>query len=133
MEHKNPTLLLLAMQEELGELAARWLAEHPGYEKSMEDTDPIPEEVGDLIHLILAFCNVQNINFEECVKTTIKKKAKKEKRIIFPRKARPCLPAGRLANPATTTFPRVQFVDRTDHFLYISKLAIDAILICTIS
>jgi len=29
----DPTLLLLAMQEELGELVGRWLAEHPGYEK----------------------------------------------------------------------------------------------------
>lgn len=73
----DPTLLLLAMQEELGELIARWLAEHPGYEKSMEDTDPIPEEVGDLLHLILAFCNTQNINFEDCVKATVRKRRKK--------------------------------------------------------
>jgi len=73
----NPTLLLLAMQEELGELTARWLAEHPGYEKSMEDTDPIPEEVGDLVHLILAFCNTQGINFEECVEATVTKRKKK--------------------------------------------------------
>ncbi|MFC1625623.1 MazG-like family protein [Patescibacteria group bacterium] len=73
----DPTLLLLAMQEELGELAARWLAEHPGYEKSIKDTDPIPEEVGDLVHLVLAFCNTQGINFEECVDATIKKRRKK--------------------------------------------------------
>jgi len=75
----DPTLLLLAMQEELGESAARWLVEHPGFEKSsIEDTDPIPEEVGDLIHLILAFCNTQDIDFEDCVKATIKKRRKKK-------------------------------------------------------
>lgn len=72
----DPTLLLLAMQEELGELAARWLVEHPGYEKSGGDTDPIPEEVGDLVHLILAFCNTQGINFEEWVENTIRKRRK---------------------------------------------------------
>ena len=64
------------MQEELGELVARWLAEHPGYEKSAEDTDPIPEEIGDLICLILAFCNTQDINYEKCVEATIKKRKK---------------------------------------------------------
>lgn len=81
-EHNNwdtdPTLLLLAIQEELGELTARWLAEHPGYEKSLEDTDPIPEEIGDLVHLILAFCNTQGINFEECVGATIEKRRKRD-------------------------------------------------------
>ena len=76
----DPTLLLLAMQEELGELAARWLAEHPGYEKSLKDTDPVPEEIGDLLQLALAFCNTQNINFEECVEATIEKRWKKKKK-----------------------------------------------------
>ena len=71
----DPTLLLLAMQEELGELAARYLAEHPGYKKSIDDTDPIPEEVGDLVHLILAFCNKTGINYEEAVRKTIKKRS----------------------------------------------------------
>jgi NTP pyrophosphatase (non-canonical NTP hydrolase) len=71
--HTDPTLLLLAMTEELGELAGRWLAENPGYKKSIRNTDPIPEEVGDLLNLILAFCNTQNLNFEECVRNTIKK------------------------------------------------------------
>jgi|GEM_PF-3083508 len=74
--HTDPTLLLLAMTEELGELAARWLAENPGYKKSIKDTGPIPEEVGDLLNLVLAFCNTQNLNFEECVRNTIKKRSK---------------------------------------------------------
>lgn len=74
----DPTLLLLAMQEELGELVGRWLAEHPGYEKSIEDTDPIPEEVGDLVHLILAFCNTQGIDVAEAVEATIEKRWKGE-------------------------------------------------------
>ena len=74
----DPALLLLAMQEELGELAARWLVEHPGYEKSDENTDPIPEEVGDLVHLILAFCNTQNIDYEKCVLNTVEKRTKKK-------------------------------------------------------
>lgn len=72
----DPTLLLLAMQGELGELVGRWLAEHPGYKKSLHDTDPVPEEVGDLVHLILAFCNTQGINFEESVRSTINKRKK---------------------------------------------------------
>ena len=54
----SPELLLLAMQEELGEVAGRFLAEHPGYKKSLKGTDPIPEEIGDLLTLILAFCNI---------------------------------------------------------------------------
>ena len=69
----DPTFLLIAMQEELGELSARYWAEHPDYKKSLKDTDPIPEEVGDLIHLILAFCNKMEINYEECVVNTINK------------------------------------------------------------
>ncbi len=73
----DPTLLLLAIQKELSELTARWLAEHPGYEKSMEDTDPIPEEIGDLVYFALAFCNAQGINFEECVEATIEKRGRK--------------------------------------------------------
>ncbi|MFH1895947.1 MAG: MazG nucleotide pyrophosphohydrolase domain-containing protein [bacterium] len=72
----DPTLLILAMQEELGELAARWLNEHPGYEKSGKDTDLIFEEIGDLTHLILAFCNTQNLDFEKCVENTIAKRRK---------------------------------------------------------
>jgi len=75
----EPTLLLLAMQEELGELAARWLAEHPGYEKSLDDTGSIVEEVGDLAHLIMAFCNTQGIDLEECVEATIEKRRKSKK------------------------------------------------------
>lgn len=78
----DPTLLLLAMQEELGELAARWLAQHPGYEKPIKDTDPIPEEIGDLTHLILAFCNTQRINFEKCVEETIRKRKKINKKTV---------------------------------------------------
>lgn len=74
----DPTLLLLAMQEELGELVGRWLAEHPGYKKNIADTDPIPEEIGDLVHLILAFCNTLGIDFEECVQATIKKRKKQK-------------------------------------------------------
>ena len=72
----DPTLLIVAMQEELGELCARWLAEHPGYEKSTKETDPIEEETGDLINLILAFCNTQGIDFEEAVRATIRKRKK---------------------------------------------------------
>ena len=76
--HTDPTLLLLAMTEELGELAARWLAEHPGYKKTSKHTDPIPEEVGDLLNLVLAFCNTQGLNFEDCVRNTTKKRLKQK-------------------------------------------------------
>lgn len=69
-----PELLLIAMQEELGEIAGRFLAEHPGYKKSVHDQDPIPEEVGDLVTLVLAFCNKQGINFEKWVLNTINKR-----------------------------------------------------------
>ncbi len=30
----TPELLLIAMQEELGEISGRFLAEHPGYKKT---------------------------------------------------------------------------------------------------
>ena len=69
-----PELLLLAMQEELGEICGRFLAKHPGYKKSLNNTDPIPEEIGDLITLIFAFCNKTNIDPEEWVLNTINKR-----------------------------------------------------------
>lgn len=69
-------LLLIAMQEELGEISARFLVEHPGYKKSPEDTDPISEEVGDLITLILAFCNKMNIDSEKSTRNSIMKRSK---------------------------------------------------------
>ncbi len=72
----EPELLLLAMQEELGEICARFLAEHPGYKKNIKNTDPIPEEIGDLLTLIFAFCNKTGINPEEWVENTIKKRSK---------------------------------------------------------
>ena len=61
----TPELLLITMQEELGEISGKLLAERSGYKKSLEDTDPMPEEIGDLLTLILAFCNKMNINPEE--------------------------------------------------------------------
>lgn len=70
----DSSLLLLAMQEELGEVCARFLAEHPGYKKSDSGTDPIPEEIGDLLTLILAFCNKEGINAEEWLENTINKR-----------------------------------------------------------
>lgn len=76
----DPTLLIVAMQEELGELCARWLVEHPGYEKSAGDTDPVEEEIGDLVNLILAFCNKQGIDFETAVRNTIKKRRRVQSR-----------------------------------------------------
>lgn len=71
-----PELLLIAMQEELGEISGRFLAEHPGYKKSLGNTDPIPEEIGDLLTLIFAFCNKKGIDPEEWVNNTIKKRSK---------------------------------------------------------
>ena len=71
-----PELLLIAMQEELGEISARFLAEHPGYKKSIKDTDPIEEEIGDLLTLIFAFCNKMNIDPEKWVNNTIDKRSK---------------------------------------------------------
>ncbi len=79
----DPTLLLVAMQEELGELCARWFYEHPGYEKSSKHVeDSIEEEVGDLVNLIIAFCNTQNIDFEKAVRETIKKRRKQHLRNV---------------------------------------------------
>lgn len=71
-----PELLLIAIQEELGEISGRFLAEHPGYKKGLGDTDPIPEEVGDLITLIFAFCNKMDIDPEKWVNNTIQKRSK---------------------------------------------------------
>ncbi len=70
----DPTLLLLAMQEELGELCASYLAAHPGYKKNASNEGSIQEEVGDLVHLILAFCNKVGIDYEKCVMHTVNKR-----------------------------------------------------------
>lgn len=64
----DPALLLLAMQKEFGELVGNI----PAYKKNIADTDSIPEEIEDLVSLILAFCNTLGIDFEECVQATIK-------------------------------------------------------------
>lgn len=74
----NPEFLLLAMQEELGEVCARFLAEHPGYKKSFSGTSPIPEEIGDLLTLLFAFCNKTGIDPEKWVNNTIKKRSKQK-------------------------------------------------------
>jgi hypothetical protein len=75
------TLLLVLMQEKLGKLSARCLTEqHPGHEKPTTDTDPVSEGVGDLLQVILAFCNARGINFEDSVKSAIGKKKKKQKK-----------------------------------------------------
>ena len=66
-------LLLLAMQEELGELTGAYLQSKDGYKKIERDGVSIKEEVGDLGNLLLAFCNAQNLDFDECVQSTIKK------------------------------------------------------------
>jgi len=71
-----PELLLIAMQEELGEIAGRFVAEHPDYKKSLNGTNPIPEEVGDLVTLILAFCNKMDIDAEEWVSNILQKRKK---------------------------------------------------------
>lgn len=73
----KPELLIIAMQEELGELSSRFLAEHPGYEKDINKTHPIPEEVGDLLTLILAFCNKMGIDASASIENTITKRKKK--------------------------------------------------------
>jgi NTP pyrophosphatase (non-canonical NTP hydrolase) len=62
------------MQGELGELCARWLYER--YEKTTDHADPLEMEVGDLVNLIIAFCNTQDIDFENAVRQTIKKRRK---------------------------------------------------------
>lgn len=71
----DPLLLILAFMGEMGELASRVLAESPDYEKSLDRTHPIPEELGDLGNLLLAICNVYGVNFEDVVRATIAKKS----------------------------------------------------------
>jgi NTP pyrophosphatase (non-canonical NTP hydrolase) len=73
-----PELLLIAIQEELGEICASFLADDPRYKKAPKDIDSIEEEIGDLILLIFAFCNKMDIDPEEWVENTIKKMEKRE-------------------------------------------------------
>ena len=47
-----------------------------GYKKSIDDTYPISEEIGDFVHLILAFCNKTGTDYEKEVRNTIKKRDK---------------------------------------------------------
>ncbi len=72
----DSTLLIVAMGEELGELCARWLAEHPDYEKNLEDTDDLIDNIGDLGQLVLAFCNNEGIDFAEAVRSSLEKRKK---------------------------------------------------------
>jgi len=73
-----PELLLIAMQEELGEICGRFLADDPRYKKSPKDIDTIEEEIGDLILLMFAFCNKMDIDPEKWVENTIKKMEKRK-------------------------------------------------------
>lgn len=72
----DPELLLIAMQEELGEVSARFLAENPKYKKSIGHLGSMSEEVGDLLSLLFAFCNKMGIDAKESVDRTITKRSK---------------------------------------------------------
>ncbi len=71
----DPALLILAIQEEVGELSSAWLREGSGYEKisQRKNRSSLFEEIGDLGNLILALCNALNIDFEKAVENTISK------------------------------------------------------------
>lgn len=72
----DPELLLIAMQEELGEVSARFLAENPKYKKSIGHLGSMSEEVGDLLSLLFAFCNKMGIDAKESIDKTITKRSK---------------------------------------------------------
>ncbi len=76
-----PTLLILALQEELGEVAKRWLRESKGYEKlsSAKADSTLFEEIGDLGNLLLALCNALGIDFEKAVENTVEKVLEKRR------------------------------------------------------
>lgn len=77
-------ILLIAIQEELGETSASFLSNHPKYfkkTKNKRNEHTLEEEIGDLMFLILAFCNKQNIDCEKWVNNTIKKLEKRNTNI----------------------------------------------------
>lgn len=68
----DPKHLLLAMQEELGEVTASYLAKHDdNYRKNSKiERHNLSEELGDLLHLILAFANEMGIDLDKSLKKT---------------------------------------------------------------
>jgi NTP pyrophosphatase (non-canonical NTP hydrolase) len=71
----DPKHLLLAMQEELGEVVASYLSEHDDkYRKvSKEKRHELSKELGDLLHAIIAFANEMDIDIDKSLENTNKK------------------------------------------------------------
>ena len=71
----DPKYILLAMQEELGELVASYLAYHTDEYRKNSETAPhkLDEEFGDLLHLLLAFANEMEIDCEKSLENTNEK------------------------------------------------------------
>jgi len=75
----DPKYLLLAMQEELGEVVASYLGDYDNkYRKNSKvKRYDLSKEMGDLLHLILAFANEMNIDLDKSLENTNKKIRKK--------------------------------------------------------
>jgi len=70
----KPEHLLLAMQEELGELCASFLQNHSKYNKNSNvKSRELESEIGDLLQLLFAFANEMGIDCESGITSTIKK------------------------------------------------------------
>ena len=70
----KPEHLLLAMQEELGELCASFLEHHTKYRKnSKRKPTKLDNEIGDVLFLLLSFASEMGIDCESCLNSTIKK------------------------------------------------------------
>ena len=71
--------LILGIQEELGEIAGRYLMGRPRYGKINKNKESIPKEVGDLLFLLLSLANKYNISAETSLKNTLVKCSKHKK------------------------------------------------------
>ena len=71
----DPKYLLLAMQEELGELVGSFLAYHDDKYRKNSKIKPhkLDEELGDILHLLIAFANEMEIDCEKSLEETNKK------------------------------------------------------------
>jgi NTP pyrophosphatase (non-canonical NTP hydrolase) len=68
----DPKHILLAIQEELGEVTASYLANHDGdYRKNSKiKRHNLSDELGDLLHLIIAFANEMGVDLDKSLEKT---------------------------------------------------------------
>jgi len=77
------SMLILAIMEEVGEIARAYLAQHgrkPNNLRALED-ESYKQELGDLLASILKLAIYKNIDLDECLAYTLKKIKNRKKKV----------------------------------------------------